>query len=86
MPDPNETLAKAQSLMREGKVQAADDLIRDHFRASVAEGGPGAPVPAEPAAPRPPLTVVHDILTVMAGLLGNKDDVVTLLTELRAVL
>lgn len=86
MPDPNETLAKVKSLMREGKVQAADDLIRDHFRASVAEGGPGAPMPAEAAPVRPPLAVVHDIVSELVALLGNKQSLLDLLTELRAVL
>lgn len=84
--DPHEVLALARNLMREGQVQQADNLITDYFRAAAA-GGAAIPEGAAPPKPeRPPLHVVHDILAELVGLLGNKQVLQDLLTELRAVL
>lgn len=82
MSDPNEILTKARALLREGGVQAADDLITKHF-ADQAAAGANLPEGAAPAAaPRTFSTVVMEILTVLIGLSGNPDPLLTLLEEL----
>lgn len=86
MADPNDVLAQARNLLREGKVQHADNLISDHFK-QLAAGGAAVPeTAAAPAPERPPQTIVHDLFTEIVALLGNKDSLVNLLNELRAVI
>lgn len=86
MADPNDVLAKARNLMREGQVQGADDLITSHFRELAAGGGAVPEAAAAPKPVRPPLSVVHDLIAELVGLAGNKQSLLDLLTELRAVL
>jgi hypothetical protein len=66
-----EVLASVKRLLREGQVQAADDLI-SAFQVDAAQraaAASGAPPPPPP--PRAPEAVLHDILAEMVALFGN---------------
>jgi hypothetical protein len=85
MADINAELAKVQALLREDKKQEADDLLQEiaaeqQRLADEAAGRPPAPRP-----PRAPQVVLHDILSEIVGLHGNKQSLLDKLAELKAV-
>lgn len=80
----DEVLATARGLMREGKVQEADDLITQHQAATAAAAA--ATQEVTPPAPREPNAIIADALNVLVGLAGNPEPLVKLLEELFTVL
>lgn len=84
MPEQTEELWNVRKLLREGKVQDADDLITKYFAAEklVEDKADQAP-PEKP--PRTPAVVTADLLTEIVGLLGNKESLLATLKELAAV-
>ena len=81
MPDTSSaTIEAAIALLREGRVQEADDLLTAHKSTTPAGGAP-APAPA-PTPPRAPITIIADILVAISMLLGNAGPLEALLAEL----
>lgn len=78
-----EILAKARALLREDKVQEADDLLTKGIAAAGAVAAPVLETPAPPPT-RFPEAILLDILEVIHGLLGTPQPLETLLAELRA--
>ena len=73
-----EALAKAQTLIREGKTQEADDLLAEHLTAVAAAPKPGDPPPP----PRTAADIAKDILNELVTHLGSPPSLVALYKEL----
>ena len=74
-------IAQALELMREGKVQDADDLlVKAQEDAAAAAATAGAPKPKPP--PRQPEQVIIDLFTKLADLHGNHPVITGLIDEL----
>jgi hypothetical protein len=82
--DPD-ALAQVRKLMREGKVQEADDLLSKHMAATPQAQAAAAAAAAEPAPPRDYDTVLHELLTAVVDKLGNHPALEKLLEELKAI-
>lgn len=79
-----DTIKRASALLREGRVQEADDLLTASARQIAAEASPGVPPP--PPAPREPLQVVYAMLALIGAHLGNPPGLSRLVDELASVL
>lgn len=86
MPTSDEILDQAKKLLREGQVQAADDLISQFQEQSAIAAAAASGVPPTPPPPRSPMEVITDILTKVVALLGNAGPLEELIAELRKVL
>jgi hypothetical protein len=83
MPDANEVFWNARKLLREGRVQEADDLLTKNFATQgLVEDKADAAAPKE--VPRTQTEVMHDILTEMTHRFGNPQPLVDLLDEMHA--
>jgi hypothetical protein len=80
-----EILASVKRLLREGQVQEADNLISAFQVEAAAQATAASGAPPLPPPPREPEVVLRDLLAEIVALFGNKDSLVKLLTELRAV-
>jgi hypothetical protein len=72
-------------LLREGKVQEADELAQK-LKAAETAAAVAAGAPAEPAQPRTPEEVLLDLFKCIHGLLGTSPAMVPLIAELEAVM
>lgn len=69
--------------LREGAVQAADDLVSSYLREATTPGGAAAPAaPAPPEVPREPETVIIDITRWLSHRFGNHPALEALIAEL----
>ncbi len=84
MPDPK-NIADVRALLKEGKVQEADDLLTIIEAADAERAGAAAAKPAAPPRPRAPNLVLMELLSELVAHLGNKPAHEALLEELRAV-
>lgn len=77
-------LKAIQALLREGKVQEADDAISKQLAA--AEAPPASESSASPPtpAPRPAAAILVDVLDEITAHLGNRPRVAHLVAEFRA--
>lgn len=83
MPTPS-NLAKVRELLKEGKVQEADDLLAQEETAA-GDGAAAAPAkPVEPPPPRSAYAITLDLLTEIVAHLGNKPALEQLVEELKA--
>jgi hypothetical protein len=80
-----ENLAQLQTLLREGKVTEADELITKQMVEAAAAARAAAGLPPEPAPPRPPQLVVYDLFDAIISHLGNHPLLLELLAELHAL-
>jgi len=85
MPDPK-NIADVRALLKEGKVQEADDLLTILAAADAEKVGAAAAKPAEPPPPRSPDLVMMELFSELISHLGNKPAHEVLLEELKAVL
>jgi len=85
MPD-SKNIADVRALLKEGKVQEADDLLTRLEAADAEKSGAAAAKPVEPPPPRAPNLVLMELLSELVAHLGNKPAHEVLLEELKAVL
>jgi hypothetical protein len=84
MPDEIGVMWNVRKLLREGRVQEADDLItKDFSKQGLVEDKADAVAPQE--VPRTQTEVLHDILEEITMRFGNPQDLVDLLDEMHAV-
>ena len=84
MPEEIGTLWNVRKLLREGRVQEADDLITKDFAAQgLAEDKGDLQPPVKP--PRTAMLITIDIFTALVGLHGNPSPLYELLNELQAI-
>ena len=78
-------LAGVLALLREGKTQAADDLLTTHHVAARDAENLAAGLPAEPPPPRLPEEIIMAFFEAVTALLGTPGKLEVLLAELKAV-
>jgi hypothetical protein len=78
-------MKQAQALMREGKVQEADDLLTQGLAASSVEAGSQTAAAAAPTPPRAVPSILTDIFDTIHSLLGAPPQLEGLLTELKSI-
>jgi hypothetical protein len=82
--DTQKTLTEAVALLREGKVQEADDLLSKHGRELLSASGTGAAVSEPAPPPRAPNVILLDFGRELVSHLGSPPALVHLLQEFEA--
>ena len=80
-----EVLSRAQALVREGKVNEADQMMGQHLADQAAAAAIAAGQPPPAPAPRPADAIIFDFLNAVTGLLGNHPTLKSLLSELESI-
>lgn len=83
MADPT-NIEAARALLKEGKVQEADDLLKTLSADATAAAEAAAGKPAEPPPPRAPELIIFDLFFEIIAHLGNKPLLEQLLEDLKA--
>lgn len=86
MPIDKDTLAQAQALMREGKIQEADDLLSKQIAEDEKTAAEASAAEPAPVAPRTPEEIVHAFFTEIVHHLGSTPRLAALMAEFEASL